>query len=326
LALTTLLGCREPRTAPVAKALPSPATQLALAQLPAATRTILSLDIEHLRTLPAWKILRATLARDPSHWFEEFMAGSGFDPTSQLHRILLALPGEATPDNRYALVADVERVDRPRLTAWLRGRLPGTGCFVRQRAQVDNQLDSQRDNQLILSHGAWTPLMAPLANSPTLATSALEDPEMRRLCAYVEHGSDHDGPHNVQDAQDGHAVWLAAILPANARRSLRQDPRFPDAASIMRISAFASFEAGLHVEVIADLASSDDAVHLTKRLTVYLNQAKRHPQVLLLGLAPYLEAVHLETRRSRLHASLALQLGQLADFIERIVGLFHLLR
>lgn len=294
---------------------PSPGTRLALAQVPAGAQTILSLDVEHLRTLPAWKIMLAAFAKDPGHWLDGFMAGSGFDPASQLRHVMLALPGERTPDNRFAVIADVDRVDEPRLTTWLRNRLTGAASLVRQHDQADNQV--------IFTGGAWTSRMAPLASSPTLAPNALDDSELLHLCAYAERGSDHDRPEGIQGS---HSIWLAAVLPANVRRSLMQDPRFSDAASILRISAFANFEAGLHAEVVADLASASDAVHLTRRMAVYLNQAKRHPQVLLLGLAPYLEAVHLEARRSRLHATLDLPLAQLADFIERIEALAHQVR
>lgn len=324
LALTALASCREPVTARAGKSLPSPRTRLALAQVPADAQTILSLDVEHLRTLPAWKIMLAAFAKDPGHWLDGFMAGSGFDPAAQIRHVLLALPGERMPDKRFAVLADVNRMDEPRMSVWLRNRLAsatagstaGATSLVRQHDPGDNQAD----DQLIFNRGAWTHLMAPLASTQALPTNALDDPDLRHLCAYAERGGDHDSREGVQDAPD---LWLAAIVPASVRRSLMQDPRFSDAASVMRLSAFASFQAGLHAELVADLASTTDAVHLARRMAVYLNQAKRHPQVLLLGLAPYLEAVHLEPRRSRLHASLDLPLTQLADFVERIEALAH---
>jgi len=212
---------------------------------------------------------------------------------------LVALPAERQDDNRFCVIADVNPSSEARVATWLREQTKAVRTTFRP---------ARRPGRLILGNGAWGAPMASLAQSPRLSPSAADNPEMRRLCVR---------------AGQNHPVWFAAIVPASVRRKLIQDARFPDVASIMRMSGFLDVNGGLHAEVIAELASTADAAFLAHRLGVYLNQAKRHPDMLVRGLAPYFEGVRLSAHDATVHATLDLSHDQLGEFIERIEALAH---
>lgn len=266
-----------------------------LALVPPDTRIVLSLDLERLRGQPNGTTLLSALANDPRHWLGGLMARTGLDLPQQLRRVLVALPGERQSDSRFAVIADIDRLDESRVTTWLRKQMgQARATFVRDRRQV------------VVANGAWSQAMAGLTTTTKLPQSAADNPELRRLC---------------ERAADGHAFWFAAVVPASVRHDLVQQDRFPDAAAITRMFGFADLDAGVHAEIVAELSNTQDAVHLARRLTVFLNQAKRNPHMLVLGLAPYLEAVRLEARDARVRASLELPAAQVGEVIERIEAL-----
>jgi hypothetical protein len=195
------------------------------------------------------------------------------------------------------LIADTDALDEPRVTGWLRTRLgKTTTVFVRNR------------NQIVISRGAWSGPMTALGSATQLTRSAADNPELRRLCARA--------------ALD-HGAWFAAIVPTPVRRALMQEPGFADVASVSRMWGFLNIDNGAHVEAVAELSSKADAEDLAHRLGVYLNQAKRHPDMLVRGLAPLVAALRLTAHDARVHATLDLSGPQLGECIERIEALAH---
>ena len=299
LTLTCAPGCRRvPCEIATQEKNPSAErTSAALALVPPDAEIVLSLDFERLRSYPMWTTVFSALAKDMKPFFDGFAAGTGFDLTRQLHHVLIALPGERQGDDRFVLIADADRIDEARVTAWLRARLGGKAAvFVRDKSQI------------VISQGAWSDLMAPLVSASKPTPSAADNPELRRLCAR---------------AAGDHGLWFAAVVPGAVRRRLMQEARFPDVASIARVSGFVDLVGGAHAELVAELSSTADATHLGHRLGVYLNQAKRHPEMLVYGLAPYFEGMRLSAHDARVHATLDLSEAQLGEFIERIEALAH---
>jgi len=292
-------GCRR-APGEIAKQESSPSawrTNAALALVPPDAEIVLSLDLDRLRSHPLWTTVFSALAKDVKTFLDSFAAGTGFDLTRQLHHVLIALPGERQGDDRFELIADVDRMDEARATAWLHARLgEKIAVFIRDKSQI------------IVSQGAWNSPMAKLANAAKLTPNAADNPELQRLCARAE---------------DAHDLWFAAIVPAAMRRRFIQEARFPDVASITRMSGFVNLDGGAQAEIVAELSSTADATHLTRRIGVYLNQAKRHPDMLVRGLAPYMEGLRLVAHDARVHATLDLSAAQLGECIERIEALAH---
>jgi hypothetical protein len=272
-------------------------TAAALALMPTDAEIMLSLDLERLRGQPAWTTVLSALTKNTRPFLDGFAAGTGLDLPRQLRRVLIALPAERQGDDRFALVADADALDEARVTTWLRARL-GEKATVLVREQ----------SQIVISQGAWSGTMAALASSPKLTPSAADRPELQRL--YLRAALDH-------------SLWFAAAMPAAVRRALMLEPRFSDVASIARVSGFINLHSGAYIEVVAELSNTADATALAHHLGVYLNQAKRHPELLVRGLAPYLEALRLAAHGARVHATLDIPAADMGDFIERIEALAH---
>ncbi len=268
-----------------------------LAMVPPDAGIVVAIDMERLRGKPAWSTVLGALAKNAKPFLDGLAAATGFDLKQQLGHVLIALPAERRSDDRFVLIADADRLDQARVTAWLHARFGGkTAAFLRGH------------HQIVISQGAWVGPLAALASANRLTTSAADNPELRRLCTR---------------ASGDHGLWFAAIVPTSVRRTLMREPRFSDVGSIARVSGFVDLDGGAHVELVVELSNSTDAVLLTHRLAVYLNQAKRHPEMLVLGLAPYLEAMRLASEDSRVRLSLDLSGAQLGDCIERIEALAH---
>jgi hypothetical protein len=291
-ALALAPGCRrDPRDLSIKK--DEPRTEriiAALALLPADTRIVLSADLERLRGQPAWRTGFPALAKHARPFFDAFAAGAGFDVPRQLRSLLIALPGERQSDDRFVLIAETDALDEARVTAWLRARLgEKTTVLVRNK------------NQIVIGRGAWGKTMAG-------AGSAADNPELKRLCTRA--ALEHD-------------LWFAGVVPTPVRRALMQAPGFADVASVARVWGFMNLDSGAHLEAVAEMSGKTDAVDLAHRLGVYLNQAKRHPDMLVRGLAPFLEALRLAANDASVHATLDLSGPQLGECIERIEALAH---
>ena len=298
-ALACTPGCRRaPRESATKENEPAAQrTRAALALLPADTQIVLSIDLDRLRGQPAWRTMFPVLAKNAKPFFDAFAASAGWDVPRQLRRFLVALPAERQSDDRFVLIADAVALDETRVTGWLRARLGDKTTVV-----VRNK------NQIVISRGAWGGPMAALEKADRLTPSAADNPELRRMCtrAALDHG-----------------LWFAAVVPTPVRRALMQEPHFADVASVARVWGFMDLDIGAHVETVAEMSSKADAEDLSHRLGVYLNQAKRHPDMLVRGLAPFLEALRLVAHDARVHATLDLSGPQLVECIERIEALAH---
>jgi hypothetical protein len=264
--------------------------QAALALIPAEAQLVLGADLDRLRAQSGWKTVFPALVRAAKPLLQRLEGGTGVDLSRHLRHLVVALPAERQSDDRLVVIAEVEGLDEKRVLEGLRARL-GASATVEIRAH----------QQVVIRRGAW-------ANGVASVATLDWNSEMRRLCG---------------GASAGHGVWLAAIVPMSVRRKLMQDSPFADVASMARISAHLDLDSGLAADVAGELMTAADAADLVHRLSVYLNQMKRHPDMLVLGLAPIWDAVHLSVDDATVHARLGLPMAQLGDYVERFESLAH---
>jgi hypothetical protein len=226
---------------------------------------------------------------------DSFAKGTGIDLLGRARQILIAVPGDRQDDDRFVLIADIGTADQARVAAWLRQRENATtAAFVHGPGRI------------VIARGAWAAAVTALARTTNPAESAAGDPELRGLC---------------ERAASDHVFWLAAVVPAPLRRVLIEQGRFPDVASIARLSGSVDLDGSLRAVAVAELSNAADALGLAHRLGAYVNAAKRHPDMLAQGLAPYLEAVRFATNGPRVQAILELPAAQADDLAPRIEAL-----
>ena len=81
---------------------------------------------------------------------------------------------------------------------------------------------------------------------------------------------------------------------------------------------------GLEAELKADVATAEGAKSLASKVTESLRDAKRNPQVLMLGLGPYLDGLSARSadRTFELHASL--NEAAVDDLVGRVAAMLQL--
>jgi hypothetical protein len=295
-----------------------------LAPFPAAARVVAGVDVGQLRASPAAaKVQQLALeSQADKATIAEFQRRTGFDPIKQISTLTVAFPEDARASGDFGLVLRADHFDEARLVAYARDELQKTGDDLVANKRGRLTLWSSRkdpsvvgffvdDRTFALGAGTWGTRMAELADKNTPADSAATNLELVRL---------------VERAAGTHAIWGAAIVPAETRRTLAAQPGLGDAATINTLSAAIDFGKGAEAMLIADVATADAASALATKVTESLRDAKRNPQVLMLGLGPYLGGVTARAvdRTFEVHAALGPEAVE--DLVTRLGALVSLAR
>ncbi|HLK89098.1 MAG TPA: hypothetical protein VKZ18_04335 [Polyangia bacterium] len=295
-----------------------------LALFPVATKVVAAIDVARLRASPAAAKLSEKAQQDQGDAREiaEFARRTGFDPLRQLGSVTVAFPEEARLHGEMGLVLRADDLDEARLVAYARDQLQKSGDDLVATAHGRFTLwSSKRDPDLVaffidrqtfaLGAGGWGPRMADLAESARPVDSAATDVDLTNL---------------VERAAGAHAIWAAAIVPESTRKSLSADPRFADAASILTLSAGIDLGKGLDAQLLADLATAAEAKSLALKVTEATRDARRNPQVLMLGIGPYLDGVTATAKDHTFDLRATLNEAAFDDLLARLGGLLALMR
>ena len=90
---------------------------------------------------------------------------------------------------------------------------------------------------------------------------------------------------------------------------------------MVRVFGFVNDTAGLHAELVGEFGNTKDPPQVAHRLEILHNQAKRDPDMLVAGLSPYLQALHVNANDACIRIALDLPDAQAGDVVERIEAL-----
>jgi hypothetical protein len=169
-------------------------------------------------------------------------------------------------------------------------------------------IDSQT---FVLGGGSWGPRMAELADTARPGDSA---------------ATNLDLVHLVERAAASHAIWGAALVPEETRRTLAADPKFGEAASISTLYGGVDLGKGLEAELKAEVATAAGAKSLASKVTESLRDAKRNPQVLMLGLGPYLDGLSASSADRTFELRATLSENAVDDLVGRLAAMLQLAR
>jgi len=316
-------GCSRPAV------VQSPAAR-AVAWFPAEARIVLSIDFARLRAAPLWAALGALATADPADQqkIEELARRTGFDPLKQVDSLTVAFPEEARAQGGMGVILRARGLDESRLIAYVRDQVAGQGDDVFSIRRAGRTLWATKrepttagffvgDSVLVIGTGGWAEKMAELSTKDAA-------PAPNAVVA----SASTNGPlvHLVERADPARAVWGAAIVPAATRAALAADPKVPAAASINRMALGIEAAAGIDARLIADLATKAEAEEMERQVGAALLAAKRSPQVMLLGLAPYLDGVAAHVSGVSCEVTVHLSPQQTTDAIERLRAFVTLAR
>jgi len=328
-----------------------------LALLPGETRTVVALDIARLRASSLAPQLTALAVASPAddQRLEAFRQRTGLDPARQIDSVTVAFPEEARARGELGIILRASHFDQTRLIAYVRDALQKDGDDLVPTPRGPHLLWAARkdptlagffldEGTLVIAGGGWAEKIADLAAARGSApaarklASAESDKELLELC---------------QRAAAGHAIWAAAIVPAELRRQLERDPRFAGASGVMRMAlgiglrpgagpgdggAGASLGSdgspagaspagdGLDAVFTADLTTAQEASALADKVAVALRDAKRDPRLLMLGIGPDLDAVVGKAEARTFSLQIKLDQAQVSDLLQRASALLALAR
>jgi hypothetical protein len=323
-----------------------PAADPALALFPAEATVVVSVDFRRVRETGLWKQLAQLAGEDPQDGkvITGMVAATGFDPFRQVNRIVAAFPEEARSSGAFGIVIETDpgaKIDRPRLLAYLQAeaRRRGDELITRQRrgrtfwtgataaggdaGAGDAGADADPlgrgaagffldDHHFVLGAGGWAQRMADIADRATPTPARLVDqPVLNRLVGRIS---------------GGRSIWMAALVPEATRARLMANPRFGADAAVMRFGANVDLGPALAAELVAELSNQADAAQLISKVDKYLVAAKKSPEVLLLGVAPYLDGVKTEVEGPNARIRVQLPAAQTEELVGRLVGLLRLRR
>jgi hypothetical protein len=318
----------------------------ALRLMPAQTTVVLSLDFRRVRQTTLWKQLAQLAGDDPDdkRLIDGMVAATGFDPFTQVHRLVAGFPEEARRSRAFAVVFEGDKIDRARMLAYVQAdaRRRGGEVVVRSRkgrefwasptwspalpasaspdatGAGDDTADAGGtgvagffldDHHFVLGGGGWAERMADLADGP--GPRALDEPAFARL---------------VDRVARGRSIWLAAVVPAATRARLIANPRFGADAAVMRFGASADLGPALAADLVAELSNQADARGLVDKVNAFVAAAKKSSEVLLLGVAPYLDGVKAEVDGPDARIRVQLPAAQTEELVTRLVGFLRLRR
>jgi hypothetical protein len=299
-----------------------------LALFPIETRVVVAFDFDKLRASPLAGAL-AQLASDAQEDKDEiaaFTKRTGLDPWRDIQSVVVAFPEEARRGGQFGLVLRASGMDPKRLIAYARDQAQKRGGDLQSTSRAHRLLWSRTekgrgqedlagffldDRTFVLGAGGWAERMADLSDGGAPSGSAETNIDLIRLCERV--------------AND-RAVWAAALIPEQTRRQLLIEPRFKSAASLSRMAGALDVSQGLSATLLGDMGSAADAQALAGQVTDSLRDAKKNPEVLMLGLGPYLDGVSAKAAATSFEIHATLTDAQVKDLLGRAAAYLKLAR
>ena len=295
-----------------------------LALFPIAARVVVSVEVARLRDSPAAAKLSTLVSESQADkdTLASFQRRTGLDPVKQISSLTIAFPEEARAGGEFGVVLRGDLFDETKLVAYARDELQKSGDdLVATKRGRFTLWSSRRDpavsgffidkQTFVLGGGSWGQRMADLADTARPGDSA---------------ATNLDLVHLVERAAASHAIWGAALVPEETRRTLAADPQLGEAASISTLYGGIDLGKGLEAELKADVATAAGAKSLASKVTESLRDAKRNPQVLMLGLGPYLDGLSAGSADRTFELHVTLSDTAVDDLVGRIVAMLQLAR
>jgi len=296
----------------------------ALALLPAQTQTIVSIDLQQVRTSVLWNALSSATqgSAEDLKILGDLKVRTGFDPLVDLRRLVFAFPEDARVKGEFAMVAYGEHMDERRLVSYARDEAKSRGFHITQEEREGRRMwvgsdkltaragffvDSQT---FVLGGGGWAEKVAALVENPT-QPSVARSAELSHLSARVGLG---------------HAAWAAAVVPGATRTRLGADPKFAAAANIARVAVSLDLKNGLVASARAELSTKESATALTGEINNYIREAKQSPKLLLMGVGPWLDGLVARSEGPLVQIELKLDAAQAQSMADRLAALMKLAR
>jgi hypothetical protein len=308
LVLVGAVGCK--------KTSGSGAAREDLTLVPKETDIILMANVARMRNTAMWRKLLDVREQDPSmkKELDDFTTRCGLDPLKQIDSVFLAFPRAVGEDKEFAAILrgqfnEAKLVQCGTDEAKKEGRDVAVSEYNGKKLYTDNQKGQAYavflDGKTVVIGGKeWVKKVIDLAAGK--GESAKQNQELAGL---------------LKRARTSDALWGAGLVPQSTRDQFKNDPKLQSASTITHIFGSVDFASGITADVNVDTATDNDAKDLAAKATEQLNESKKSAQVMVIGMAQYLDGIKIDSKGPTFHLSLAYNQQQVDDLINRVKGL-----
>jgi hypothetical protein len=296
----------------------------ALVWFPPETQIVVAFDFARLRTTPLWSRLASLATSTPEDRarIDEMARRTGFDPLRQIDALIVGFPEEARTSGAMGLVLRGSGFDEARLIAYVRDQVGKQGDDLFSFKRAGRTMWATRrepttagffpdDRTFVLGAGGWAEKMAELGRAAGPSAGAETNLPLAHL---------------IERAGARNPIWAAAIVPAATRAALASDPALTSGAGISRLALGIDLGSGLEAKLVADLASHQQAEAMRAEVDAAVRSAKQSPQVLLLGIGPYLDGVVARAVDASAEVTVRLSASQVSDSLDRLGAFLSIAR
>jgi hypothetical protein len=294
------------------------ATKDDMALIPREAGFVLMANVAEMRDTPLWK--KVAELRDSSESkakFDDFVKKTGLDPMKQVDSVFAGFP-TAKGTQEFALIARGGPFDEQKLVDYAKAEALKDGSEVVTTDYNGKKLYGDKSGQAFVA----------FLDGKTVVMGGKE--WIKKVIDLAKAGGDSAAKNDalmaiVKKTRTGESFWGAGIIPEEARASLKDDPRLAAAATMKQVYASIDVKGGLAVTAAIDLAGEPEAKDLTAKVSEQLGDAKKNPQVQMMGFTQYLDAIKVRAEGPTFHLDVKLTQPQVDALIAQLQGLFKTL-
>lgn len=288
-----------------------------LAIVPQEAQVIVTLNVSRVRDTAMWRKLIEfrDQSADTKKQLDEFTARCGFDPFKHLESAMIAFP-TAVADGEVGIIIH-GTFDEAKIMACAKQEMEKQGQKLVAIEYGGKKLYSDAaeggklgialldPRTLIIGGKDWPKKMIDLSTGKQGAKSVIGNPEIASL---------------VKKVKTTDAIWAVALIPENIRQKLAEVPMLAATKSLKDIYASFDFATGVRFNTVFDLGTEADAKELVAKVNEQLSEAKKNPQIMMLGLSSMFDALKVNSQGSAFKFDVSYNQQQVEQLIERLQG------
>lgn len=292
-----------------------------LEMVPNEAVAVAEVNLDRMRGEPIWKRVEKSLNENQQNKqkYDDLVKETGFDPLKQLDTVFVAFGAKPDAGSYGGLLRSGVAFDQTKLVAYAKKEVQKDGATLQEEDYAGHKLYHPSDapsgyvtfldsRTIVFGGKDWLQKIIDLSSGK--GESAAKNAELAAL---------------VKKTNTNTAMWGAGLVPESARQELQGNTGMPELAGMKDAYGSIDFAKGFALGVALDLGSAADAQGLVAKVDEQLSMAKKSPQVQLLGMTPYLDAVKASSKDSAFHLAVDLNQQQVDELVARIEGLLKTL-
>ncbi len=279
---------------------------------------VFMVNIAKMRNTPMFKKAIEFRDTDASQKkdYDDFVKRCAFDPFQQLDSVYAAFPQTVSQTKEFTMIMR-GTFNQAKLVECAKDQSKKDGTDVVESTYNGKTLytDSKKGEAFATFLDAKTVVIGGKEwVKKTIDLAAKKDPggsakDNEALMSLVKRARTNDG------------IWAAGTVPQSARDSFGSDPQMAAAKSMKDVFGSLDFSSGFSAEFVVDLGSEADAKELTTKTTAQLMEVKKSPQLVMMGMASFLDGVKIDSKGVAYHVAVNLTQPQVDDLVNRMRGL-----